>query len=154
MNPVLDFGEHSDGDITATVLVTGPARNPEIALARAASRGDHRDHLGRARLALGVPDHPPVDAIAESPASAAATAASSRVRRTVARRLDIQQNATGGTTISVGKQLTDKVHVGVANETDGSSSITLTSTSPAIQGGSRAAANGAGSVGLSFEKEY
>ena len=79
-----------------------------------------------------------------------------RVRRLVGvDDLDIQQNATGGTTIGIGKRVSDKVSVGVQTETDGTSSITLDvdlteSLKAQVQGG----ADGSGSVGLTFEKEY
>ena len=98
-----------------------------------------------------------VDAIAEfSGAYGRDGSIFARVRRTVGvDDLDVQQNAAGGTTITVGKQITDKVRVGVQTQTDGTSSITLDvdltkNLKAQIEGGS----NGGGAVGLTFEKEY
>ena len=79
-----------------------------------------------------------------------------RVRRLVGvDDLDIQQNATGGTTIGIGKRVTDNVKVGVQTETDGTTRVTLDvdltkNLKAQVDGG----ADGSGSVGLTFEKEY
>lgn len=163
MDPVLDFAATTrTADITATMLVTGPARDPTISLSSVPELPEEeiisRIIFGQSIGSLSAFQAIRlVDAIAEfSGAYGRDGSIFARVRRTVGLDdLDIQQNATGGTTISVGKQLTDKVHVGVATETDGTSSITLDleltrNLKAQVEGG----ANGSGSVGLTFEKEY
>jgi translocation and assembly module TamB len=163
MDPVLDFAAvTTTADITATVLVTGPARDPEISLSAVPDMPEEeiisRLLFGRSIGSLSAFQTVRlVDAIAEfSGAYGRDGSIFARVRRTVGLDdLDIDQNATGGTTITVGKQISDKVHVGVQTETNGSSRITLDvdltrNLKAQVEGG----ANGGGSVGLTFEKEY
>ncbi len=163
MDPVLDFAAvTTTADITATVMVTGPARDPEISLSAVPDMPEEeiisRLLFGRSIGSLSAFQTVRlVDAIAEfSGAYGRDGGIFARVRRTVGLDdLDIDQNAAGGTTITVGKQISDKVHVGVQTETNGSSRITLDvdltrNLKAQIEGG----ANGGGSVGLTFEKEY
>lgn len=163
LDPVLDFAATTTtADITATVLVTGPAHDPEISLTSVPSLPEEeiisRILFGRSIGSLSALQAVQlVDAIAQfSGAFGRDGGVFARVRRLVGvDDLDIQQNATGGTTIGIGKRLTDNVRVGVQTETSGASRVTLDvdltrNLKAQIEGG----ADGSGSVGLTYEREY
>ncbi len=163
LDPVLDFEATTTApQITATVQVTGPASDPEIRLTSSPSLPEEeiisRLLFGRSIGSLSAFQVIRlVDAMAEfSGAYGRDGGIFARVRRTVGLDdLDIDQNASGGTTIGIGKQLTDSVQVGVQTETNGTSRVTLDvdltkNLKAQIEGG----ADGDGSVGLTFEKEY
>mgnify|MGYP000665994065 CR=1 FL=1 len=162
-DPVLDFvATTTTADIVASISVTGPANDPEIVLTSVPSLPEEeivsRILFGRSIGSLSTFQAVQlVDAIASfSGAFGRDGGVFARVRRLVGvDDLDIQQNATGGTTIGVGKRLSENLRVGVQTDTDGTSSITLdvdltNSLKAQIEGG----ADGTGSVGLTFEKEY
>lgn len=163
LDPVLDFeATTSTAEITATVLVSGPANDPDISLSSSPSLPEEeiisRILFGQSIGSLSAFQAVQlVDAIAQfSGAFGRDGGVFARVRRLVGiDDLDIQQNATGGTTIGIGKRITDNVNVGVQTETDGTSRVTLDvdltkNLKAQIDGG----ADGSGSVGLTFEKEY
>ena len=144
------------------MLVSGPANDPEISLSSVPSLPEEeiisRIVFGQSIGSLSAFQAVQlVDAIAQfSGAFGRDGGVFARVRRLVGvDDLDIQQNATGGTTIGIGKRLTDNVRVGRSTETDGTSRVTLDvdltkNLKAQVDGG----ADGSGSVGLTFEKEY
>jgi translocation and assembly module TamB len=70
--------------------------------------------------------------------------------------LDIRQNASGGTTVGIGKRINEKVSVGVEAGTgsdDDRVRIDLDLT-PNLKATGSAGAGGSGSVGLTYEREY
>ena len=162
-DPVLDFvATTRTADIVAAISVEGPANDPEIALASVPSLPEEeiiaRILFGKSIGSLSAFQALQlVDAVASfSGAFGRDGGVFSRVRRLVGvDDLDVQQNATGGTTIGIGKRLSDNLRVGVQTDTDGTSSIKLDvdltkNLKAQIEGG----ADGSGSVGLTFEKEY
>ncbi len=163
LDPVLDFvAATTTADITATVTVSGPASDPDIVLTSSPALPEEeiisRILFGRSIGSLSaVQALQLVDAIAEfSGAYGRGNGVFARLRQTLGLDdLDIQQNAEGGTTIGVGKRITNNVSVGVQTETNGTSKVTidldLTKNLKAqVQGG----ADGSGRVGLTYEREY
>ncbi len=163
LDPVLEFEATTrTADITATVQVSGPAQDPQISLSSSPSLPEEeiisRILFGRSIGSLSAFQAVQlVDAIAQfSGAFGRDGGVFARVRRLVGvDDLDIQQNATGGTTIGIGKRVTDNINVGVSTETDGTTRVTLDvdltkNLKAQVDGG----ADGSGSVGLNFEKEY
>jgi len=163
LEPVLEFEATTrTADITATVLVSGRASDPDISLSSSPSLPEEeiisRILFGRSIGSLSAFQAVQlVDAIAQfSGAFGRDGGVFARVRRLVGvDDLDIQQSATGGTTIGIGKRVTDNVKVGVSTETDGTTRVTLDvdltkNLKAQVDGG----ADGSGSVGLTFEKEY
>ncbi|HET7716731.1 MAG TPA: translocation/assembly module TamB domain-containing protein [Bauldia sp.] len=163
LDPVLDFEATTVApQITATVHVTGPANDPDISLTSSPSLPEE-EIISRLLFGKSIGSLSAfqvirlVDAVAEfSGAYGRDGGLFARVRRTVGLDdLDIDQNAEGGTTVTLGKQLTDNVRVGVQTETDGTSRVTLdVDLTKNLKAQIEGAANGEGSVGLTYEKEY
>ena len=163
LEPVLDFEATTTApQITATVHVTGPASDPQIRLTSSPSMPEEeiisRLLFGRSIGSLSAFQVIRlVDAVAEfSGAYGRDGGIFARVRRTVGLDdLDIDQNASGGTTIGIGKQLTDSVRVGVQTETDGTSRVTLdVDLTKNLKAQIEGSADGEGRVGLTYEREY
>jgi translocation and assembly module TamB len=98
-----------------------------------------------------------LDAAAQFAGGSSGQGIFSRVRNAIGvDDLDIRQNASGGTTIGLGKRINDNVTIGVEAGTGGADSrvrIDLDLT-PSLKATGSAGDDGSGSLGFTYEREY
>ncbi len=161
--PLLNFEATTrTSDSVVTLHVTGRANDPTISFTSSPSLPEE-EILSRLLFDRGVGKLSAlqaaqlVDAVAQMTGALGGTSVFTRLRQaTGLDNLDISQDSTGGTTVGVGKRLSDRVEVGVeagSGTGGGRVSVDIDITDN-LKANAAAGNNGEGKVGLSFEKEY
>lgn len=161
--PVVDFtASTSTSDAVVSVIVIGPADDPTITFT---SNPDLPEEEILSRLlfnrnvsSLSVLQAAQlVDAAAQFSGLSGGKSFFARIRDAIGvDDLDIRQNASGGTTVGIGKRINENVRLGVeagSGSQEGRVTIDLDIT-PNLSVRGEAGEGSTGSVGLSYEREY
>lgn len=161
--PILDFEATTRAsDITANVLVTGPADDPQITFTSSPELPEEEiiSHLlfdTNVGSLTAFQAAQLVDAIGQfSGAFSRGDGLFSRVRRaTGLDDLDVRQNETGGTTVGIGKRINDNLRLGVEQDTRGTGRVTIDlDLTRNLKARGEAGSDGSGKLGLTYEREY
>jgi translocation and assembly module TamB len=161
--PILDFKATTrTSEITATVLVAGPADDPQISFTSSPALPEEEiisqllfDRTVGRLTAFQAAQL--VDAIGQfSGAFGRGDGLFTRVRKlTGLDDLDVRQNDTGGTTVGIGKRINDNIRLGVEQDTKGTGRVTIDlDITRNLKARGEAGGDGSGKVGLTYEREY
>ncbi|WP_421726251.1 translocation/assembly module TamB domain-containing protein [Bauldia sp.] len=161
--PILDFEATTRAsDITANVLVTGPADDPEITFTSTPELPEEEiiSHLLFDRNVGSLTAFQAaqlVDAIGQfSGAFSRGDGLFARARKiTGLDDIDIRQNESGGTTVGIGKRINDNLRLGVEQDTSGTGRVTIDlDLTRNLKARGEAGGDGSGKIGLTYEREY
>jgi translocation and assembly module TamB len=163
LTPVVDFtATASTSDAIVTVHVIGSADDPKITFTSVPEMPEeeilaqllfNRSVSGLSVLQVAQL----LDAAAQFSGGSSGQGFFARIRNAIGvDDLDIRQNASGGTTVGLGKRINENVSLGVeagTNSDDGRVRIDLDIT-PNLKATGSAGQGGSGSIGLTYEREY
>lgn len=163
--PVVDFNATATtSDAIVTVSVTGPANQPTISFT---SNPDLPEEeilsqllFNRSVATLSVVQVAQLlDAASQFSGGSSGQSFFGRIRNALGvDDLDIRQNASGGTTVGVGKRINDNVSLGVEAGSDGERVTIDLDLTPNLKARGSAGSGGSSgadsSIGLTYEREY
>jgi translocation and assembly module TamB len=161
--PLLDFqATTTAGDTSVTASVIGPAADPVITMSSSPDL-PQEEILSKLLFERSVGTLSPfqaaqlIDAISRFTGVRSGSSMLDRIRQSTGLDdLDVRQNATGGTTVGVGRRLSDDIRLGVeagSDSTAGRVTIDLDITRE-LKARGEAGQDGSGRVGLTYEHEY
>ena len=161
--PYVEFAATTrSADATVTLNVTGPANDPDIHFTSVPDMPEE-EIISRLLFQRSVGTLSPlqalqlVDAVAQLTGAVGQGGVLARIRAaTGLDDLDIQQTATGGTTVGVGRRISENLRVGVQAGTEaGSGRVVIDlDLTPNLKAQAEAGQDGSGKIGLTYEREY
>lgn len=161
--PIVDFAATtSTARGTVNLSVTGPATDPKINFTSNPSLPEE-EIISALLFNQGVGSLSPVqaaqlvDAVAQlSGAVARGDGIFDRIRRaTGLNDLDIRQNASGGTTVGVGARISDRVRLGVEQDSQAGGRVSIDiDLTKNLKATASTGQNGSSKVGITYEREY
>ncbi len=161
--PYVEFAATTrSADATVTLNVTGPANDPDIHFTSVPDMPEE-EIISRLLFQRSVGTLSPlqalqlVDAVAQLTGAVGQGGVLARIRAaTGLDDLDIQQTVTGGTTVGVGRRISENLRVGVQAGTEaGSGRVVIDlDLTPNLKAQAEAGQDGSGKIGLTYEREY